>query len=50
METQKTKKQKLNKACIFCGETERRVLTECRGKGIWTCWDCDNKQSQQETN
>lgn len=34
--------------CIECGETERRVLTESRGKGIWGCWDCDNKAMQME--
>jgi hypothetical protein len=34
--------------CIDCGETERRVLTESRGKGVWSCWDCDNRDMQEE--
>lgn len=36
--------------CIDCGETERRVLTQSRGKGVWSCWDCDNRDMQEEEN
>ena len=34
--------------CVECGEIEKRVLTQSRGKGIWSCWDCDNKAMQEE--
>ena len=36
--------------CIECGETEKRVLTQSRGKGVWSCWDCDNRAMQEEDN
>ena len=38
------------KKCIICGETDKRVLTESRGKDIWSCWDCDNREIQMEEN
>ncbi len=34
--------------CVECGENAIRVLTESRGKGIISCWDCDNKALQRE--
>lgn len=36
--------------CVECGETERRVLTQSRGEGLWSCWDCDNRAMQEEEN
>lgn len=53
METKnKVKMQKTKEmpCCIECGETEKRVLTQSRGKGIWSCWDCDNRAMQEEDN
>lgn len=34
------------KSCSDCGETEVRVLTR-RFKGVYGCWDCDNKAFQE---
>ena len=33
------------KKCMFCGETEERVLVENNDKKTkWVCWDCINHE------
>jgi len=36
--------------CILCGTDEQRVLTQQRGKGIYSCWDCDDKEWEDRNN
>lgn len=47
LQTMSEENKMTNPCCIECGETEKRVLTQSRGKDIWSCWDCDNKRSMQ---
>jgi len=44
---QKTEIKAIKRNAYF---EEVKILQKERGKGVWSCWDCDNRAMQEEDN